>query len=68
MTLLAELPRLTEALPLLLEAEFGQLLPGPAHPELARLDLADEGGLTSKGRRVLRHLRDLAGVLDLPLA
>ena len=66
-TLQTLLPELMWLLPDLLAAK-SQAQPRAPDPGLARLGLADEGGLTRKGHATLTHLRALADTLDLPLA
>jgi hypothetical protein len=61
------LPVLGQHLPSLLAAAM-ELLPRAPHPELSRLGLAEQGGLTRKGTALLGKLRELADIMDLPLA
>lgn len=65
-TLATLLPELGWLVPELLRC---QARPGtPPDPGLVRLDLADDHGLTKKGHATVAHLRQLADLLDLPLA
>lgn len=66
-TLATLLPELGWLLPHLLALQAGHPL-SPPDPQLAALGLADEHGLTRKGVRLLERLRDVADLLDLPLA
>lgn len=66
-TLQTLLPELMWTLPDLLAAS-AQVKERPPDPGLARLGLADERGLTRKGKATLTQLRALADLLDLPLA
>ena len=61
------LPDLAAHLPDLLMAE-AQLLPREPRANLALLGLTEHGGLTRKGKKALALLRDLALLMDLPLA
>lgn len=68
MTLKALYSGIASHLPDLLRLRNGTLLPGELPPLLARLELADEHGLTKKGEKALGHLLKLADLLDIPYA
>lgn len=68
MTLSKTLPRILAQLPVMFQMELSpRLTPLDEKDPLVELGLADENGLTSKGRKVLDDMKKLADHLDAQL-